>query len=164
MKKVLLLCVLLIGASLAGGCEIIEAAEDTGVEHTPHESPYSAMQFTGMDIVPDHDGNYHTYTVYNNAAFVAEVWEALRFDEWTERDERGGGMIVIEFVFYADDGSTLTAHLDPNDVVSIVDTENPFVFHDDGTATLTPKEHFNIPAGTYAVIRALLLEYNTEHG
>jgi Leucine-rich repeat (LRR) protein len=138
------------------------ALEGYAAELVP-ESPYSAMRFTGMDINPIHDGgDYYTYQVYDDPEFVAKIWEAIRFSEWTERDTSGGGMIVIEFTFYGDEGE-LTLHFDPNDVVAVIDTENPFIFHDDGSATKTPPEYFNVPAGTYMKLRKMLLGYTTEN-
>ena len=118
-----------------------------------NECIYSVLEFIGSDAHPQ--GSYLWYSV-TDPEFIAQVWETIRYNEWTERSSYGQWDMRMDISF-SNNEHRISFSIDPDSAVTLdPDSEVTIV-------TSTSTNYFNAPEGTYQMLSQLLTAYSAEN-
>ncbi len=138
---------LLLSVLLLASCDNGGGAGNESQQPPVTESKYHTLKYEGMDVNPQQ--HYAKYEVGSDRAFVDEVWNAVKFDEWKAKDKSESAAPVAIWLRFVSADEVVQLSIDPND---------------EGCHTVSDVGHYyDLPEGTYDKISKLLTEYTEGH-
>ena len=92
-----------------------------------------------------------------DSAFTAQVWNAVRYDDWTERDGSGDAWESSERLVFRSSDEFFYLRIIPTDEVQVLNYPPDIPGNNEVIA------FYSAPAGTYNAITTLLADYTAKY-